>query len=170
MDSKTRTCSQQAISSVEAPQKQQRKRNVVVHNTMAATPTEDWVLYPDNVVTVKNSTVREQRTVKSRTQPRTKTTLGNGMAVRPMMLPTPPGSSPAQSGRERVVERRDATKFHDVPDLHDRPTSGSTSVPAVVSQKTRTEPYYPHRLPTPDLSDVDEDEFWACCDYGNRRH
>ncbi|KAL8754379.1 MAG: hypothetical protein Q9184_005132 [Pyrenodesmia sp. 2 TL-2023] len=137
---------------------------------MTATLTEDWVLYPDDVVTVKNSTMRERRTEKTRTQPRPKTTLGNRTVLRPMMLPTPPGSSPAQSEWERVAGRSDAMKFQDLRDSHDRPTSRPPGVPAEVSQRARADASYPHRLPTPDLSDVDEDEFWACCKYGDSRH
>ncbi|KAL8899635.1 MAG: hypothetical protein Q9207_006095 [Kuettlingeria erythrocarpa] len=169
MDSSIRARTQQAISSMDAIPKQQRKQNVVVRNTMTATPADDWILYPENVVTVKNSTVRDRTTEKARGQPHAKSTQANGMTARPMMPPTPPGSSPAQSERERAAERNGAVRSQDLRDLNDRPTYGATSAAAEVSQRDRTDTLYPYRLPTPDLSDVDEDEFWACCKYGNRR-
>ncbi len=169
MDSSTRARTQQAISSMNAIPKQPRKQNVVVHNTMTATPAEDWILYPNNVITVENSTVRDRTTEKARRQPHTKSTQANMMTVRPMMPPTPPGSSPAQSERERAAKRNGALRSQDLRDLNDRPTSGATSAPTEASQRPRTDSSYPYRLPTPDLSDVDEDEFWACCKYGYRR-
>ncbi len=169
MDSSTRARTQQAISRMDVIPRQQRKQTVVVHNTMTATPAEDWILYPDNVITIKNSTVRDRTTEKACRQPHTKATQANRMTVRPMMPPTPPGSSPAQSERERAAERNSALRSQDLRVLNDRPTSGATSAPAEVNQRPRTDNSYPYRLPTPDLSDVDEDEFWACCKYGNRR-
>ncbi|KAI4182908.1 MAG: hypothetical protein LQ346_006452 [Caloplaca aetnensis] len=169
MDSSTRARTQQAISSMDAIPKQQRKQNVVVHNTMTATPAEDWILYPDNVMIVKNSTIRDRTTENTRRQTHAKSTQADGVTVRPMMPPTPPGSSPAQSERERAAQRNGALRCQDLRDLNDPPTSGATSAPAEVSQRPRTDTSYPYRLPTPDLSDVDEDEFWACCKNGSRR-
>lgn len=165
MASRTRARTQQEASSVEAAVKQ-RKQNVIVHNTMTATPTEDWVLYPDNVVAVKNSTVRERRTEKIHMQSHTKPKLRNKRGSGPTMPLTPPGSSPAQSEHERTAEKKCATRSQE---LHDRPSSGPTASPVVVNRRARTETSYPYRLPTPDISDVDEDEYWACCGESSRK-
>ncbi|KAI4114952.1 MAG: hypothetical protein LQ338_007932 [Usnochroma carphineum] len=155
----------QVNPNLNAAQKQ-RKEDDVVHNTMTASPTEDWVLYPDDVVIVKHSTVREKRAQKPR---RAQTEMCAGKAVRPTMLPTPPGSSPAQTECQRRVGKKFVYSTQDLQGVHDRLTSGPTNPPAVGDWRMRTQPSRPYKLPTPDISDVDEDEFWACCHDGSRK-
>ncbi|KAL8717294.1 MAG: hypothetical protein Q9225_005442 [Loekoesia sp. 1 TL-2023] len=134
---------------------------------MTATPTEDWTLFPDDIVRSKHSSIKERRGTRQKSHSNPK--ICNGKIVWPEMPPTPPGSSPAPKEYERTIERANACT-HDTPQsLHHRPTFGPSDPPAVADERTRTHRSYPYRLPTPDISDVDEDEFWACCKDGSKK-
>lgn len=159
---------QQKLLSTDATKKSERK--VVVHNTKTATPVDDWILFPDDRVTVKHSSVRDQRTHRASPQVRIKSQPRREQTMRPTMLPTPPGSSPAQSECKRIVEKKNGANCQDSQDPHDRPTSGPDAPPVLVNRMARTDASSPYRLPTPDISDVDEDDFFACCTRARRRH
>ncbi|KAI4289655.1 MAG: hypothetical protein L6R35_001079 [Caloplaca aegaea] len=161
MDLRPSMHTQQKLLSTDATKKCARK--VVVHNTKTATPTDDWILFPDDRVAVEHSSVRDQRIRRASAQIRIKSQSRGEQTVRPTMLPTPPGSSPAQSECKRTEEKESAANCGDLRDSHDRPTSGSDAPSVVVNRTTRADTSFPYRLPTPDISDVDEDEFFACC-------
>lgn len=154
---------QHPVSKAEST-KNQRRQNVTVHNIMTATPTEDWTLYPDEVVVTKHSSIKEARRNSQKSHSNSK--VCSVRMTRPEMPPTPPGSNPASSKDRSSPERSDACTRKDSQSMHGRPTSEASFLAAMTDRTTRRRVSYPHRLPTPDISDVDEDEFWACCKDG----
>lgn len=166
MDLETRAHAQQPLANTETIEKH-RKQNVIVHNTMTATPTEDWTLFPDDVVRSKNSSIRERRGMRQKSHSNPK--ICNGRIVWPEMPPTPPGGSPAPNEHEKTTERTNLSTQKTPQSLHHRPTLGPSGSPVVADGRTRMHTSYPYRLPTPDISDVDEDEFWACCKGGSKK-
>lgn len=154
----------------EVTKKSQRMHTVVVHNQMTTTPqTDDWILYPDNSVVVKHSTIRDRKAQKVCLATHRGSNICNGSTTRPMMLPTPPGSDPAKHGHDKRADNGNAARGQALRDLRGEPTFGQLDPPATNARKSRERSMHPHRLATPDISDVDEDEFWSCCDAGGRK-
>ncbi|KAL8934801.1 MAG: hypothetical protein Q9211_005036 [Gyalolechia sp. 1 TL-2023] len=145
-----------------------RKQNVTVHNMMTATPTEDWILYPDEVVRSKHSSVRGRRGTSQKSHPTSK--ICNVTATGPNELPTPPGSNPASAEDKRIAEKTHACTQKAAQSLYGRPTFGRSDSPATAGGRAQRHVSYPHRLPTPDISDVEEDEFWECCKNDSKKN
>lgn len=153
-----------------APPKNSKRQAVVVYNRMTPTPTEDWVLYGDEVITVRHSSIRQRKANQVCQTSSTDKKLLNTGTTRPTMLPTPPGSSPAHSEREKKQNEDNRPVRQDDRDPYRQTTSkclNSREVGGSTSSMRGTTAY---RLPTPDLSDVDEDEMWACCNGSDHRH
>ncbi|KAI4168680.1 MAG: hypothetical protein LQ343_006183 [Gyalolechia ehrenbergii] len=158
---------QHPVSNIEGT-KNHRKQNVTVHNMMRATPPEDWTLYPEEVVRSKHSSVKEQKG----TSQKSRSNLKNGVftAAGPKIPPTPPGSNPASVEDKRTVQRTNACTQIAAQSLQGPPTFGASDPPAMADKRIQRHVSYPHRLPTPDISDVDEDEFWACCKDSSKKN
>ncbi|KAL8735404.1 MAG: hypothetical protein Q9166_000949 [cf. Caloplaca sp. 2 TL-2023] len=130
---------------------------------MAPTPPEDWVLYADDPIIVKHSSIRQRKVEKTRPTRRTDGNDRNVRSTGPTMPPTPLGSSPAQSEREKKDDRDKPSNWQTHKDPQGPPTSGHLDPREMGGSRTSMRGSSSYRLPTPDLSDVDEDEMWACC-------
>ena len=139
-------------------------QNVVVHNMMTTTPPEDWILYPDDVVVEKHSSTRQRREARDlRSQKCTRNDIRLAKALGPIMPPTPPENSPTQNERKQAVQStyRETSGYSAMTDKAF--TLAPVGNPSQGSRKGQVQTPYPQRLPTPDLSDVEEDGLWGCC-------
>ncbi|KAL8868100.1 MAG: hypothetical protein Q9174_005214 [Haloplaca sp. 1 TL-2023] len=135
---------------------------VVIHNTKMPIPAEDWTLFPDEVVTIKHTSIRKRKTESVYVIAETESRDRNEKTAGPTMLPTPPDSNPSNANRKIKRLREDASKGKAGQDLLKRPTSSQLDHQAVAAKRDERTDRHPHRLPTPDISDVDEDEMWPC--------
>ncbi|KAI4191635.1 MAG: hypothetical protein LQ350_008748, partial [Teloschistes chrysophthalmus] len=131
------------------------------------TPTEDWTLYPDDVVVVKHSSIRPRKAQKVCLKSHVEEGASDIAMKQPSMAPTPPGSNPKTQTRESRAYKDNRSSKQTSRDWKLRPTVEKSELPAAKPQTAQMVTSYPHRLPTPDLSDVDEDEFWGCCHGGS---
>ncbi|KAI4100621.1 MAG: hypothetical protein L6R37_005379 [Teloschistes peruensis] len=125
------------------------------------TPTEDWTLYPDNVVIFKNSTIRPRKAQKVCLKSHAEEGAFDIATKKPLMPPKPPGSNPETHARESRAYKDNTASKQTSHDWKLRPTVEKSELPAAKPQMTQMVTSRPHRLPTPDISDVDEDDFWA---------
>lgn len=129
-------------------------REVVLHHPMATPPPEDWILFPDEVIITKHSSVRRRRSSKIKNpQPED--------SRRPWIRRDPSKEKSADTSHVH----QDAGRFKCIPST---PTKSPDSVAHAresngCEAKRQPKPKFPDRLPTPDLSDIEEDGFWSCC-------
>ncbi|KAL9576463.1 MAG: hypothetical protein Q9212_007075 [Teloschistes hypoglaucus] len=141
----------------------------VVHNHKMTTPTEDWTLYPDDVVVVKHSSIRPRKAQKVCLKSHAEESAFDVAMMQPSMPPTPPGDSPETRTRESRAYKDNRSSKQTSHHWKLRPTVEKSELPAAKLQTTQMVTSHPHRLPTPDISDVDEDGFWGCCNGGSPR-
>ncbi|KAL8854177.1 MAG: hypothetical protein Q9221_001100 [Calogaya cf. arnoldii] len=167
MSSTKRSTDTQTIKNQKQPKghtagpKKSKRQAVVIYNTMAPTPEEDWVLYGDEAVTVKHSSVRQRKADRvCRTSSTDKKSRTAG-TTRLTMLPTPPGSSPAYSERERKYDEDDRAVPQVDNDYQRQPTSNCLNSREVGDSTSSVRGTDPYRTSTPDLSDVEENVMFA---------
>ena len=153
---------QQPRPNTGSPRKS-KKQPVIVHNKMTPTSTEDWILYGDEAVTAKHSSVRQRKAKTACRTSHTDRNVRNDGTTGPTMPPTPPGSSPAHSEHEKKEQRDKRSNWHTYGEPQSQPVCGHLNPGEVGDPRAAWRGTSSHRLPTPDLSDVDEDEMWACC-------
>ena len=131
-------------------------KKVMIHQPGSSLPPDDFVLFPQDVVKEKHSSIRDARTRK----------------------PTPPKSAKFPSSpmpRDHVIEpkaptpsRREARRHSGRSVCLDHMSTVNCTVDcanAKLQGQTKMPPKapLPPRLPTPDLSEVEEDDLWSCC-------
>lgn len=133
-------------------------KKVVVHHHMMSPSLEDWILFPDEVVRCKNSSVRNpQNRPKSSLRP------DNGLDCPSFSAQTVSSTVKKSSSQYLIAhESQDHSRS-----LRTSDQLGSIKKPLDTATKDvgRNPPKVkaPRRLPTPDLSDVEEEAFWSCC-------
>lgn len=137
-------------------------KELVLHHPLMSPPLEDWVLFPDQVIHTKYSTVRDSRARQAKK---------HSQAAEP----NPPSSvRTTETSRATSISSRNTSTNLFTEELRDQSNLSSTldrpgniTKPArnVAEASPRNPPRVkvPQRLPTPDLSDVEEDGFWSCC-------
>lgn len=145
---------QSSLASCGKQIKSKTPREVVLHHPMATPPPEDWILYPDEVIITKHSSVRRRRSCAIKDQQ-------SEDSRRPWIR------------RDPIKEKSGETPhvLQDVQSLKKIPSTPSESpdsgAPAWEGNgcgaKRQPKLKFPERLPTPDLSDIEEDGFWSCC-------
>lgn len=145
---------QSSLASTRKLMKANPPKEVVLHHPMASPPPEDWILFPEEVIVTKHSSVRDCRSRNLKDS-----RLEN--PCRPWMKLD---RTEAETGENPHV-RHDMQRRKETPRTlsTSRYPLAPTSRAKRCEAKTQPEPKFPERLPTPDLSDVDEDGFWSCC-------
>lgn len=138
---------------------------VVLHHPLMSPPPEDWVLFPDQVIHSKHSTVRDSRArpAKKRLHPAGQSSRSSSANTTEMSRATSTSSrntSISSCTEEPFDERNSSSKL----DRSENITK-TISNDEVAEEGPRNPPKVkvPQRLPTPDLSDLDENGFWSCC-------
>lgn len=130
------------------------------HHHVMSPQIEDWILFPDVVTKCKNPRVRN---VQNRTSPKSYLRQEKSLEGRfPSSRTTCAGTTKAASQSLAARDPQDRGRSLRSPDqLGIIEKSLDTATKDVGSNPPMMKP--PPRLPTPDLSDVDEDDFWPCC-------
>ena len=136
-----------------------KSKNVTIHQSGSSLPPDDFVLFPQDVVKKKHSTVRDARSRKPTIQ----------KAARGSSSPMP---------RDRATEpQAPVTPTRPRRDVHRSPertkclihmstvncTVDCANAKPLAQLKIPPRAPSPFRLPTPDVSDLDEDDLWSCC-------
>lgn len=150
----TRNRHQSSLASSEKQIKTKTPREVVLHHPMASPPPEDWILYPDEVIITKHSSVRRRRSCKTK-DPQSEDSHQPWIRRDPIQ---------AKSGHDSQVGK-DVQRRKEIPSA---PSKSPDSVaPAWEGNRylagRQPRPKFPERLPTPDISDIEEADFWSCC-------
>lgn len=146
---------QTSLKQVEKSKNYKPTKEVVIHQPAPSPPTEDWVLFPEDVVTDKHSSLKESRSRKAKRKGETE-------------RPSKASPAPADKMTKAIVNAQEYIKSRN----QNRDLNKSCShwpIEASANAAHRKVPckplqiQSPKRLPTPDLSDVEEDDFWSCC-------
>ncbi|MCJ1342533.1 hypothetical protein MMC31_000719 [Peltigera leucophlebia] len=123
-------------------------------------PMEDWVLFPDEVIKCKNSSVRNpQSHAASRSSLRPDKSLGcPSSATQTASITTMKPSSQSLIAHASQ-DRSRSLRTSDQPDFIKKSLDTATKDIGGKPPKVKAS----RRLPTPDLSDLEEDDFWSCC-------
>lgn len=135
-------------------------KEVVVHHPMMSPAMEDWILFPDEVVRCKNSSVRNPQNHKS---PESSLRPDKGLECPSLGAQTASATIRKSSSQSLIAhESQDRSRSLRTSDqLGSFKKSLDTGTKDVVRNPPKAKT--PRRLPTPDLSDVEEDAFWSCC-------
>lgn len=145
----------QSSDSIRRRKKSRLAKDIVIHHQVSPLPPDDWILFPEEVVVTKHSSVRESRNRKigpttqldqpSESVPTLKVTSKEPGKVALVYLETSKDDDFARSPKRPLVLANSVDKATLI--------DGSMQPRKKLSQ----------RLPTPDISDIDEDGFWSCC-------
>lgn len=151
---------QESSNQTRQPTTRRSIKEVVIHYPIMSPPMEDWVLFPDEVIKCKSSSVRNLqnhtaskssfRPDKSRECPSSATQSASTTTMK-----TSSQSLIAHASQERSRSLRTS----DQPGFIKKSLETATKDIGDKPPKAKA----PRRLPTPDLSDVEEDDFWSCC-------
>ena len=150
---------QTLIKSSKPTKRNKTAKKVLLHQSMTPSQEYDFTLFPPEVKVEKNSSLRHSRVKDSvrppspsreTLSPRDNHVTGHKAAMAPRLVgqraPKPFRPSTClhhMSARNCTPECRD---FRLLPETHVPPKAP-----------------LPPRLPTPELSDLDEDDLWSCC-------
>lgn len=131
-------------------------KEVVIQYPLMSPALEDWILFPNEVVRSKNSSVRNpQNHPKSSLRP------DKGLECPSLSAQTASTTKKKSSSQCLAHESQDRSRS-----LRTSDQLGSIKRPldTATNDVGRNPPKMkaPRRLPTPDLSDVEEDVFWSC--------
>lgn len=147
-------------------------KKAVVHHPLTSPPLEDWVLFPDQVILTKHSTVRDFRVRQARESLQPAELSGLSLASTTETSRVTSTSSTSNSSRITSVSSIKEEQRHQSisSSTLDWPGHIGKSASIVAEESPRNPPRVkvPQRLPTPDLSDVEEDGFWSCCGSSER--
>lgn len=134
-------------------------KEAVPHHQVMLPPIEDWILFPDEVIKCKNPRVRN---VQNRTTPKSYLRQEKSLEGFPSSRIACTGTSKAPSHPLAAHDSQDCGRsLRSSDQLGIIEKSLDTTTNDVGSNPPKMK--RPPRLPTPDLSYVDEDEFWSCC-------
>ena len=149
------TSHRQSSASIRSSKKSQSVKDIVLHHPVASLPPEDWILFPEEVIITKHSSVRQVRSRK----------------VKPVMHAEKPIRSMPTLDKTQPRLKKKSPAYTDptwrkiLATEPEQPVATADSIDEAIWNDARKPPNsrLPQRLPTPDLSDVDEDGFWSCC-------
>ena len=130
-------------------------KEVFLHQPAPSPPVEDWTLFPEDVVIDKHSSHKGSRPRKVKEYTRKERSNMTSLAPDDKM-------EKAIANAQQYIQLRNQTKEVNRSCSH-RPTKAS---PDVGFRKVDSRPRIiqaPNRIPTPDLSDIEEDDLWSCC-------
>lgn len=146
----------QSIESIRRLKKKSRlAKDVVIHHRADPSPPEDWILFPEEVVVTKHCSVRESRNRKI--GPTSQLDQLSGSVFTSKVISKEPGKI--------ALIDLETSKHDDFATSPKRPLLLTDSVDEAtwIDDSKRPKNNSSQYLPTPDISDIDEDGFWSCC-------
>lgn len=134
------------------------KKAVPHHHQVMLPPTEDWILFPDEVIKCKNPRVRDVQNRTAHSYLRQEKSLEGFQLSQIACAGSSKASShplAAQDSQDCARSLRSSDQLNIIEKSLDTTTNDFGGNPPEIRR--------PPRLPTPDFSEVDEDEFWSCC-------
>ena len=148
------------MSSIQSgkTKKSKHSKEVMIHQSRSPLPPDDFVLFPQDVVKEKHSSIRD---AKPRRLTVAKKIKGSSSTMLRHHVIEPKAATPSRR-EARKPSRRPVCLNHmstvnctvDCANAKAKPLEGLKMPPEAPS---------PPRLPTLDLSDVEEDDLWSCC-------
>ncbi len=146
-------------SALTNTKKAKYSRKVTLHQPMSPSSPDDWVLFPNEIVTEKHASIRHAKSSNS----------ARSANVPQHTLPSPDShvierkaTTPARTDSQRIPKPyRPSTCLHHMSARNC--TAACEDVRAVSETRAPPKAPSPPRLPTPELSDFGEEDLWSCC-------
>ena len=138
------------------PKKSKHSKEVMIHQPRSPLPPDDFVLFPQDVIKESHSTIRDARSRKA-------------MATKSAKKSSSPMPRPhVMEPKAATPSRREARRPSRRPVCLDHMSTVNCTVECANGKplahlKMPPKAPSPPRLPTPDLSDLEEDDLWSCC-------
>lgn len=146
---------QTAPKQIDKSRKCKQAKDVVIHQPAPSPPMEDWVLFPEDVVIDKHSSLRKNRSLSARRNTETK-----GLS-KPLSAPDDKMTKTIVNAQEYIKSRNQNRDVNNSCSHWPIEASSNTARQKIIYKPLRVDS--PKRLLTPDLSDIEEDDFWSCC-------
>lgn len=133
-------------------------RKVLLHHPMTSSPPDDWVLFPQEIIKEKHSSIRDDhagRLASSGSSSRRSSPISRHVTKSKATVPA------RLEGRQPPKPYKPSTCSKHMSARNCTAACIDAKSPAVMSKPPKAPS--PPRLLTPDLSDVEEDDLWSCC-------
>ena len=153
---KQSSINQMSLTQLVKTKESKNTRKVMIHQLGSPLPPDDFVLFPQDVVKEKHSSVKDARPRKAKSPKSAKmpsSPMPRNHVIEPR-APTPSRRDARRHSGRSVCLDHMSTVNCTVNCANGKPR-GHTKMPPKAPS--------PPRLPTPDLSDLEEDDLWSCC-------
>ena len=138
--------------------KNKHSRKVTIHQSGSPLPPDDFVLFPQDVVKEKHSSMRHAKPRKSSAP---KSAKGSSSPMPRHHVIEPKVHTPSQRNARNLPER--SLCLSHMSTVNCTVDCANADAKPLAYLKTPPRAPSPPRLPTPDVSDLDEDDLWSCC-------
>ena len=138
--------------------KSKHSRKITIHHSESPLPPDDFVLFPQDVVKEKHSSIRDAKPRKSTAPKKVKVSsspMPRHHVIEPSTLTPPQRTSRRPSDRPSCLTHMSTVNC--------TVACANADTKPLAYLKTPPKAPSPPRLPTPDVSDVEEDDLWSCC-------
>lgn len=136
--------------------KSKHPKKVMIHQSGSPLPPDDFVLFPQDVVREKHSSIRDS---KPRRPYATKSAKKSSSPMPQHHVIEPKTPTTSQLGPRRLSGR--PVRLDHMSTINC--TVECVNARSLANLKVPPKAPSPPHLPTPDLSDVEEDDLWSCC-------
>ena len=142
--------------------KTKHSKKIVIHQSGSPLPPDDFVLFPQDIVKEKHSNLRDAKARKA-SAVKTAQRSSSPMSRQHRMAPTL-SRRDARRPSERQVCLAHMSTVNCTVDCITANANANANAKPLAYLKVPPKAPSPPRLPTPDLSELDEDDLWSCCE------
>ena len=153
---KTTSINQISWTQLVKSRKSKQSNKVMIHQPGSPLPPDDFVLFPQDIVKEKHSSVRDAKP-RRRTTPKSAKRSSSPMSRHHVIEPTAP--SPSRRDPRRLSERPACLTHMSSVNC----TVDCANAKPLAHLKIPPKAPSPSRLPTPDVPEFEEDDLWSCC-------
>lgn len=147
---------QMSLTQLDKTKKSKKSKKVTIHQSGSPLPPDDFVLFPQDVVKERHSSIRGAKSRKPNT---TKSAKRASSPMPRHHVIEPKGATPSRQEARRPSRRPICLKHMSTVNC----TVDCANAKPPTHPKMPPKAPSPPRLPTPDLSDLEEDDLWSCC-------
>ena len=154
--SKKHSIEQTSWTQLVKPIESKYSKKVMIHQSGSSLPPDDFVLFPQDVIKEKHSSIRDakaRRPTAPKSAKRSSSPVPRHHVIESKTL-TPPRRDARRPSERSVCLTHISTVNCTVDCADAKPLAHLKTPPKAPS---------PSRLSTPDVSDLEEDDFWSCC-------